>query len=756
MVNMNENLKEVFQQALDLARSLRHSTVTVEHFFLMITKHRFGEGILLDCNVNVAHVRKILNDYLVNYIPNNTNDNFNPIQTPALVRVFNKIFLTSENANKNLMGIGDFLVAIMDNAESYSYKILQSMGITREKMVKCVVNADEYGENDEVNMEVTQLNIELVKSPKNNKNDKLPSTNQFAKNLNKLAKMGKIDPLIGRDNEIDKLAQILCRRKKNNPILIGEPGVGKSAIVEGLALRIVEKKVPAKLQNVVIYSIDLNSIVAGTKYRGEFESRLQSIFNEIEKNLNAVIFLDEVHMIVGAGQSQGGNMDMSNILKPRLTSGRLRCIGATTFSDYKTSIDKDKALARRFTKVSVEEPSDDECLLILERIAPIYEKFHNIKYEKESLRSCVFLSSKYISDKHLPDKAIDLMDEIGARVQLNGGNNKKIITKHDIENLLSQITNIPKSTMSTDEKNLLENLESNLKKRIFSQDEAIEKVVQQIMVNKSGLGEINHPIASFLFTGPSGVGKTELSKELAHILGIKFERIDMSEYSESHSVSKLIGSPAGYVGYDDGGLLITKIRTNPHCVLLLDEIEKAHPDIYNILLQIMDDASLSDNKGNKADFKNVILIMTSNAGSKEGNSMGFISDNSNRKQQAIKDIFSPEFRSRLDCVVYFNPLGVEELVNIAIKYLNEINEKIKLKGVKISPTKKVAQLIAKKTIDSALGAREIKKIIDREIKLPLSKIILFEELSSGGNIKISIKNEKIDFQVVSKKVRALS
>lgn len=780
MGNINDTLSEILQKALNIANDMRHDVMTIEHVFYALLRNPMGSEMVGATGANVNVLADSTIEYLEKYIPKAKlqKDLEGPAQTPAFSRVFDRMITHAQNSSKNSIGIGDFFVALMREDASYSARLLHSQGVSMPDVMRVVVDFDEQEKR--------------AKTHNENPNQ----LEKYAKNLNKLALEGKIDPLIGRESEINQISQVLCRRKKNNPILIGEAGVGKSAIVEGLALKIVQGDVPAKLLNSVIYSVDISSVIAGTKYRGEFETRIKKILSEIEKDRNTIIFFDEIHMIVGAGQSQSGGMDFSNLLKPMLGNGKLRCIGATTISEYKTSFDKDKALARRFTQIKIEEPSEEECLQILEKIAPLYEKFHNVTYEKDALSACVSLSSKYLSEKHLPDKAIDLLDEAGAKAQLNefmeidskisnfmGGKviessmlkkvdkevemiekeldfieskldskstkNKthKIITRQNIESLMADITNIPKSTINADESALLKTLESKLKKRIFSQDKAIEKVVEKIKINKAGLSELNRPIASFLFTGPSGVGKTELSRELAKILGIKFEKLDMSEYAESHSISKLIGSPAGYVGYEEGGLLINKIRTYPHCVLLLDEIEKAHPDVYNVLLQIMDSAVLTDNQGNKADFKNVILIMTSNAGSKEGNSVGFFDTSEVRSNRAIKDTFSPEFRSRLDSIINFASLSEGDFERIAHKYIEDLNESLKEKNITLKLSSKAAKFIAKSSVETELGAREIKKIIDTSIKLPLSNAILFGELRKGGVANIQVKNDALSLEV---------
>ncbi|RDU71247.1 ATP-dependent Clp protease ATP-binding subunit ClpA [Helicobacter aurati] len=842
---INENLGFILQKALNLVEELHQDIMTVEHVFYCLLEHSLGGEMVAAAGGNIGNLMESTAMYLDKYIPKakQLKQLGGPHQTLAFSRVFDQMIIHAQSANKSIIGIGDFLVALMRETDCYATQLLRAQGVNVDDIMRIAVEFDEEEKDKDKILKGTFSNLE-----------------KYAKNLNKIAKEGKIDPLIGRDYEINQIAQVLCRRKKNNPILLGEAGVGKSAIVEGLALRIVQGNVPKKLLDSVIYAVDVSSVIAGTKYRGEFETRIKKILAEIEGDEHTIIFFDEIHMIVGAGQSHSGSMDFSNLLKPMLSSGKLRCIGATTINEYKTSFDKDKALARRFTQIKVEEPSEEECLQIIQKIAPIYEKFHNVSYEEDALKACVTLSAKYISEKHLPDKAIDLLDEAGAKAQLNEyrfkqqeniysmfatneinehGNSKvsqqdshnhtetvlneqapslqssskthnvdknvtltplevkeldtttmrgskiyghdslrsadntllhntytqdfqtdfmkhthKVITQQHIESLMADITNIPKSTINANESTLLKNLEKSLKKRIFSQDSAIEKIVEKITINKAGLSELHRPIASFLFTGPSGVGKTELSKELAKTLGIKFERIDMSEYMESHSVSKLIGSPAGYVGYDEGGLLVNKIRMNPHCVLLLDEMEKAHSDVYNILLQIMDSAVLTDNQNNKADFKNVILIITTNAGSKEGNSMGFLDTTANRADRAIKDTFSPEFRSRLDAVIPFAPLSIADLQRIAEKYISDMNVALIDKNITLKLLPKAAKFIAQSSMDTSLGAREIKKIIDSAIKLPLSKEILFGGLRKGGVVHITLKKGELVLEILNNKVAA--
>ncbi|MDO7253229.1 AAA family ATPase [Helicobacter cappadocius] len=716
---ISPNLTQTINTAVENAREMKHEMLTIEHIFLAILHNAKGEELLKAFGANTSQMEKLIRIYLANHIPISQAQEVSlPTQTPALDRVFSSMIEHAANSNQKILEIADLLVFILQEEESYSAKLLNAQGITRLDILEMIANEEKY-------QDIQQNADSYLK--------------KYSKNLVQLAKEGKIDPVIGRGQEIERVSEILCRRKKNNPILIGEPGVGKTAIAEGIALEIAHKRAPKALHSAQIFALDIGDMVAGSKYRGDFEKRLKGILNEISQIPDAVLFIDEIHTIVGAGSTSGGSLDASNLLKPALANGLLRCIGATTYSEYKTHFDKDKALSRRFTKIEVNEPSLTDSYAIIKELAPIYEKYHHISYTPEALKACVDLSDRYISEKYLPDKAIDLMDEVGANYKIHAhmGKKPKLITKEDIENIISKSVNIPKSQIGSDERGLLKKLAQKLKTRIYAQDKAIDVLVDAIKMNKAGLGEVHRPIGSFLFVGPSGVGKTELSKELSKVLGLHFEKFDMSEYMESHSVSKLIGSPAGYVGFEQGGLLIDAIKKHPHCVLLLDEIEKAHSDIYNILLQVMDNATLTDNSGNKADFKNVILIMTSNAGSKEANILGFNKVESSKHQKALKDIFSPEFRSRLDAVIDFATLGKKEFEKIANKYIQDISISLKEKNISVSIDAKGLSNIASRSLDNSLGAREIRRIIENEIKRKLSDEILFGRLKNGGEVKIT-------------------
>ena len=734
----SNNFAQVIAEAINIARDMRHNILTTEHVFFALLRNQEGEELLEKCGGNVAQMGEYIYRYLTKYLPSLQNLNSRPEHTPALERIFTSMVAHVEAQGNRQAEVGDFLAAVLEERESYAAKVLESQGIDRFIVTAQLIEEEQRARGAREGTEAARKSNESYLA-------------QFAKNLTKAAKEGKIDPIIGRSEEILRLSEILCRRKKNNPVLIGESGVGKTAIAEGLALEIANKRVPTALHDAQVFALDLAAMVSGSKYRGDFEKRLKGALSELESIPNSIVFIDEIHTIVGAGATSNSGLDASNLLKPALASGSLRCIGASTFNEFKQTFDKDKALLRRFSKVEVKEPSVEDCYKILKALAPIYEKFHNVRYLESAIKACVDLSHRYISDRFLPDKAIDLLDESGAYHKIKMQDSQKkdtalgvipTIGLKDIESIISKSVHIPKSQVNQDESKVLKNLDKKLKERIFSQDKAIDEVVRAILKNKAGLGEVNKPIGSFVFAGPSGVGKTELSQELARILGVAFVKFDMSEYMEAHSISRLIGAPAGYVGFEQGGLLVDSIRKNPYCVLLLDEIEKAHSDIYNVLLQVLDSASLTDNAGNRADFKNVIVIMTSNAGSKEGNTLGFNMDNKGKSEGAIKNLFSPEFRSRLDGVVHFSALGVKEYKLIAKKFLDDLNAQLSEKKITLLPQPSALDFLATRSVDNDLGAREIKRLIDFQVKQPLSEEILFGKLKRGGKVKISAKNAK--------------
>ena len=713
---LDKNLNDIMEDALKTAGILRHDMLTTEHIFLALLNNDDGERFLATVGANTTELKILTLNYLKNYLDSGDSPR-EPIYTTALENVFGNMMNLADNKKKRYMDIFDLLIAITSDERAYSTMLLKAQNITKLDILEQVL--ENKGSEKSQNAESSALIA-------------------YTKELVALAKDGKIDPVIGREREIERVCEILCRRKKNNPILVGESGVGKTAIAEGLALKIAKSDIIDELKDCKIFALDLGSLIAGTKYRGDFEKRLKEVLDSFSQVKNAIMFIDEIHTIVGAGSTSGGSLDVSNLLKPALSNGAFRCIGATTFSEFRNHFNKNKALSRRFAKVDINEPSIEDSIQILTQLAPFYEKFHGVSYNESALISCVNLSSKYINDRFLPDSAIDLLDEAGAHYKIA---QKNKITQSDIESLMARILKLPLDK-SIDDKILLKNLRQKLKARIYGQDSAIDALYKSLLKNKAGLGNPAKPIGVFLFTGPTGVGKSELSKELAKNLNINLKRFDMSEYSEAHSVSRLVGAPAGYVGFEEGGLLVEAIRKDSHCVLLLDEIEKAHSSIYNLLLQIFDNASLTDNSGNKADFKNVIIIMTSNVGQGEMPTLGFTKDSS-AKDSALKEIFSPEFRNRLDCIVKFNALEMSHLRQIVAKQIADLN--LQLKDVQIALDSKAVDYLLNLDFDKMLGAREIERIIDREIKIPLSEMIIFERFAKDAHIKVSADKNALKF-----------
>lgn len=724
--------KDIINRAVKIARESQHEYLTIEHIFLSLLEHPSGREFLQPfCEISTSELTKPLRAYLTHHIPTNANISL-PKETLALHRVFEAMLNHARSSGDEHIELWDFLAFAIEEKDSYCAKLLKAANITRLDILQNIPAPDSSQDS-------SQESSKDFSTSRSFGTRRQKALELFAKNLNTLASAGKIDPLIGRDDELQRMCEILCRRKKNNPILLGEPGVGKTAIVEGLALAITQNRVPKKLENAQVYALDLGAMVAGSKYRGDFEKRLKSVLAEIEELDNVIVFIDEIHTLVGAGGTMGGTMDAANLLKPALANGTFKCIGASTFSEYKSTFGKDKALSRRFCTIDIKEPSLESCLEILHALKPLYESYHNISYDESALQACLDLSHRYINDKFLPDKAIDLLDEVGASLTLNAPL-KRVITQKDVEHTIARTYHIPKSQINASERSQVKSLESKLKRRIFAQEQAIEKLARAIKIAKANLTEPNRPIGSFLFSGPSGVGKTELAKELAKHLGMHFERFDMSEYSQAHSVATLIGAPAGYVGYENGGILVDKVRKNPHCVLVLDEIEKAHSDIYNILLQVMDNATLTDNMGNVAHFENTILILTSNVGSKDGNAIGFTKDSSLRQNAALKDTFSPEFRGRLDGIIHFSPLTKATYKKIAQKVLNDLNTTLATRHIVLKLDSSALNAITNQSFESALGAREIKKLIDTHIKAALSELIIDGRLDSGGLVWIDYNN----------------
>ena len=730
-------LNDVFKNALSYAKEQRHEYLTLEHIFLSILSSKEGQSIFEILDVDIKGLEKDIASHIHKKIPSLPSDKIEPFETPLLSKAINEMMFHINNSGKEEASVGDMLVAIYTQENSYASYLMKKEGIAKVDILEVISHELPSALSD-----VTHQSEE--------KKSKKSYLAEFTLELTSLAKSGKIDPVIGREDEIDRVMQTLCRRKKNNPLLVGEPGVGKTAIAEGLALKISQNQVPKVLQDSKIFALDLGTLVAGTKFRGDFEKRLKGIINELKMVDNAILFIDEIHTLVGAGATSGGSMDASNLLKPALARGELKCIGATTYQEYRNFFDKDKALSRRFAKVDVAEPSVEDTFAILKGVQHKYENYHNIFFEDESLQRAIDLSVKYIHDRFLPDKAMDIVDEVGASFMLRGKENV-IVKPNDIEDIVAKMMKLPSSAISSDDVSKLKDLETELKSHIIAQDEAIDELTRAIKRSYAGLNKADTPIGSFLFVGPTGVGKTALATQLAKSMHIHFERLDMSEYMESHAISRLVGAPPGYVGYEQGGLLTEIIKKHPHTVLLLDEVEKAHPDIMNILLQIMDGAKLTDNNGVVSDFKNVILIMTSNLGTKEPNVMGFSKDSSLKTSKAINEFFTPEFRNRLNAIVEFKPLDIKALSSIVELEIEKVNEQLKDKNITIKLNKKAKEYIANESYDISFGAREISRVIDNQIKEKLTDEILFGKLKDGGLVKVSYKDDNLVFDISSGK-----
>jgi len=725
-------LNNIFRASVKFAKENRHEYLTLEHIFLSILKSAEGSEILTMVGANVEEMEEAVKQYIELNNPimedlEEDNGNYEPYETLALSHVMNDMVNHINASGRPEAKIGDLLASIFTQTKSFAYTVLQSRGVSRLDILEVISHSD-IEEHEESSTE----------------EDSTPNLTAYTTELVSVARSGKIDPVVGRASEIDRVMQTLCRRKKNNPLLVGEPGVGKTAIAEGLALQIANDEVPEVLKGSSIFGLDLGAMISGTKYRGDFEKRLKGVLSELQTVDKAILFIDEIHTLVGAGSTSGGSMDAANLLKPALARGEIKCIGATTYAEFRNHLDKDKALSRRFSKIDIDEPSAEDTLTILKGIKDKYEAYHQIKFSDEALKASIDLSVKYLHDRFLPDKAMDIIDEVGAHFMLRDRRDVTV-TSSDIELSVSRMLNLPSTVVSSDDTSKLKNLADVMKSKIIGQDEAINTVVQAIKRSYAGLNQANKPIGSFLFVGPTGVGKTALSAGLAESMDIHFERIDMSEYMEKHALSRLIGAPPGYVGYEQGGLLTEMVKKNPHTVLLLDEVEKAHPDIMNVLLQVMDGAKLTDNNGMVSDFKNVILIMTSNLGTKEANVMGFNKDNSSKTENALKDYFSPEFRNRLSSVVKFNHLSLEVVEQIVDTEIAKLNKQMESKKITIKLGKKARNYIAEIGYSDLYGAREVARVIDREIKEALTDEILFGELKDGGTVKVNYKQGKLDF-----------
>ncbi|WP_100657073.1 ATP-dependent Clp protease ATP-binding subunit ClpA [Alteromonas flava] len=743
---LNKDLEQTLNTAFVFAREHRHEFMTVEHLLLALMDNPAAQEALKACGADIDIIRNELTEFVKDTTPLILEDDENERETQPTLgfqRVLQRAVFHVQSSGKEEVTGANVLVAIFSEQESQAVYILKKADVTRLDVVNFISHGVSKADDDSPG--TTETAEEGADGEENQS-----ALYKFASNLNESAKDGKIDPLIGRDSELERTIQILCRRRKNNPLLVGEAGVGKTAIAEGLAYRIVNKQVPDVIAESTVYSLDLGGLLAGTKYRGDFEKRLKAILKELSKDEHAILFIDEIHTIIGAGAASGGVMDASNLLKPKLSSGELRCIGSTTYQEYQGIFEKDRALARRFQKVDIVEPSVADTTKILMGLKSRYEAHHNVRFTNKAIQAASELSAKYINERHLPDKAIDVMDEAGASQRLLPlSKRKKTIGVGDIEHVIAKIARIPEKSVSASDKEVLKNLSRNLKMVVFGQDNAIESLTDAIHLSRSGLGNEKKPVGSFLFAGPTGVGKTEVTQQLAKIMGVELIRFDMSEYMERHSVSRLIGAPPGYVGFDQGGLLTDAVIKNPYSVVLLDELEKAHSDIYNILLQVMDHGTLTDNNGRKVDFRNVVLVMTTNAGVQETvrKSIGFKQqDHSHDALSEINKIFSPEFRNRLDGIIWFNHLEPDIILQVVDKFIIELQAQLDAKGVSLEVSNAARAHLAELGYDKAMGARPMARVIQQQLKKELANELLFGELSNGGSVKVGLKADKFTFK----------
>jgi len=720
------------------ARQKRHELITVEHLLLAMLDNPSASEVLNACGAKIEKLRSDIAGHIEEHTPIvSGSDDVDTQPTLGFQRVIQRAMLHVQSSGKKEVTGANVLVAIFGEKDSHAVYFLHQQGIARLDVVNFIAHGISKVAETENKESIQAESDSEVKTNKN--------IETYTINLNKLVSENKIDPLIGREIEVERVVQILCRRRKNNPLLVGEAGVGKTAIAEGLAKKIVEKEIPEVLQGKIIYSLDLGALIAGTKYRGDFEQRLKTVLKQLNEEKNSILFIDEIHTIIGAGSASGGTLDASNLLKPALANGQIKCIGATTYQEYRSVFEKDHALTRRFQKIDIEEPDVQTTISILKGLKSHFEEHHNVKFSTDALVSAAELSSKYLNDRQLPDKAIDIIDEAGAAQRILPKNKKKkVIGSKEIENVISKVARIPAKTINKDDRNALKTLERDLKAVIFGQDKAINSLSSAIKMARSGLGPENRPIGSFLFSGPTGVGKTEVAKQLAYTLGIELIRIDMSEFIERHSISKLIGAPPGYVGYDNGGILTEQINKTPHAVLLLDEIEKAHPEIFNILLQVMDDGTLTDSNGRKTDFRNVTIIMTTNAGAESLSKLDFGFTHNKKtgdEQIEIKKIFSPEFRNRLDAIVSFSALDNEIILKVVDKFLIQLENQLHDKKVDATFTKKLKTFLAKTGFDPQMGARPMERLIQDTIRKALADQLLFGKLINGGEVEIDIDDK---------------
>jgi len=737
---IEQGLQQEINLVMTEARNRRLEFVTVEHLLLALLNMEEVVSFLRGKRINIDELRAELEQYIDSHTPIISEDaEIDIVPTVGFQRVLQRSVYQAQSAQKNSVNAMNVFVSIFSEKESHAVYMLKLNNISRLDVM------------EGISSQLADVPVEETKKAGSEKQTKPSSLESFTTNLCEKARLGKIDPLLGREEEVLRTVQVLSRRRKNNPLLVGQAGVGKTAIAQGLAKKIVDGKVPDVLKDTTIYSLDVGVLIAGTKYRGDFEKRLKSVLVDLEENKNSVLFIDEVHTLIGAGSVSGGSLDASNILKPALADGTLKCIGSTTYEEFRKVFEKDHALARRFQKIDIEEPSVEDTIKILHGLKKYYQTHHNVKFSSAALASAAELTHRHIGDRRLPDKAIDVMDEVGALQQILPKSKRKInIGVVDIENIVAKLARIPSRQVNSDDKSQLKNLEDELKLGVFGQDSAVESLSSAIKLARSGLSPIEQPMGSFLFAGPTGVGKTEICKQLSRIMGVKLLRFDMSEYMERHSISKLIGSPPGYVGYEEGGLLTEAVNSNPYAVLLLDEIEKAHPDIFNLLLQVMDYGILTDANGREVDFRNVILVMTSNVGahSVQRASIGFNEqDHSLDYEGELKKTFTPEFRNRLSEIIYFNSLSEEVVVFVVNKFLFELEEVLEQKNVSLIISDTARKWFAKNGYDSKMGARPMERLIEREIRKPLADELLFGQLSGGGTVKVGVNKDKLSIEI---------
>jgi ATP-dependent Clp protease ATP-binding subunit ClpA len=762
---LSRNLEQTLHRALSLANERRHEYATLEHLLLGLTDDTDAATVLRACGVDLDKLRADLAEFLDKDLAGLATDRAgDPKPTAGFQRVVQRAAIHVQSSGRDEVTGANVLVALFSERESHAVYFLQLQDMTRLDAVNFIAHGIAKAPGRSTQRPVQGAGQPSESQPEQEREEKPNRRNQdalsnYCVNLNKKAMAGKIDPLIGRDLEIERTIQILCRRTKNNPLYVGDPGVGKTAIAEGLAKRIVEGDVPEVLAKSTIFALDMGALLAGTRYRGDFEERLKAVVNELENQPGAILFIDEIHTVIGAGATSGGAMDASNLLKPALASGNLRCIGSTTYKEFRNYFEKDRALVRRFQKIDVNEPTIEDSVKILRGLKANYEKHHKVRYTEEAIRASVELSAKYIHDRKLPDKAIDVIDEVGAsRMLLPEHKRRKTVTLRDVEEIVAKIARIPPKSVSADDKETLRNLERDLKSMVFGQDRAIEALAAAIKLARAGLREPEKPIGNYLFSGPTGVGKTEVARQLASTMGIELVRFDMSEYMERHSISRLIGAPPGYVGFDQGGLLTDAIDQHPHAVLLLDEIEKAHQDLFNILLQVMDHGKLTDHNGKTVDFRNVILIMTTNAGASDlaKEAIGFGRESRvGEDEDAIKRLFTPEFRNRLDATITFAGLTPEIVARVVEKFVMQLEAQLADRNVTIELSSAAKEYLAERGYDRLYGARPLSRVIQETIKKPLAEELLFGKLVGGGSVKVTMKDGKLDFEFVEASVPAL-